>query len=317
MRIVSPGCYSPFQTSWWLEAVVPGQWGEVTLESKGTLVARWPYYRLKKWGYTFLVMPRLTPVLGPWLHPLGGKYTSRISQERKLMNELLEKLPPFDMLWQNLHYSITDWLPFYWQGFRQTTKYTYVIEDLSDLEAVWNGMKKSTREVIRKAEKSGLQVIESDDLEAFLHLNELTFARQNLPLPYSKELVRRIDAACKLRSARKIFLTIDSRGRIHAGRYVVYNKQAACALMDGSDPELRQSGGLPLAVWESIKFASTTSKVYDFDGSMKKNLELAIRGFGGVQKPFHQILKCNSNLLQVAFDFINLIDAWDFIKKRV
>lgn len=304
--------YSLFQSPWWLEAVAPGEWGEVTVEAGGIIAARWPYVIKKKFGFTFLVMPLLTQNLGPWLRPVEGKYVNQVSGQRRLMEELLEKLPRYDFFWQQFHPSLTDWLPLHWQGFRQTTRYTYIIKKLNRLEEIWQGMTDKTRNVIRKAEKNGIEVVESNDLETFLRLNEMTFARQNMGLPYSYDLVRRIDAACRERSARRILLAYDRDGRAHCGLYLVYDAQAAYCLMTGIDPELKGHGGLSLAVWESIKFAAGVTQVYDFEGSMVKPIEQFFRGFGGGQTPYHSILKCNSKLMQMAFD----VNNWLGITRR-
>jgi hypothetical protein len=298
--------YSLFQSPWWLEAVAPSDWGEVSMETSGATIARWPYVIKKKFGFTFLVMPRLTQCLGPWLRPIKGKYAHRLSAQRGLIEGLLEQLPHFDFFWQTFHPSVTDWLPLYWRGFRQTTKYTYIIDNLANLDEIWNGMTEQTRRAIRKAEKNYLKVEVSEDLETLLCLNSLTFARQNMPLPYSISLVHRIDAACHNRSARKIFLAYDRDGRAHSALYLVYDKEAAYYLMGGIDPVFKDRQGMALTVWESIKFAATVTKVYDFEGSMVQPIERFVRGFGAVQTPYHSVIKCNSKLMQMVFD----INAW-------
>lgn len=78
--------------------------------------------------------------------PYPGKYANRLSEEKQLMTELTEQLPRFDLFRQNFHYSITNWLPFYCKGFQQTTRYTYRLSDLSDLDAVWAGFRENSGE---------------------------------------------------------------------------------------------------------------------------------------------------------------------------
>jgi lipid II:glycine glycyltransferase (peptidoglycan interpeptide bridge formation enzyme) len=296
---------SIFQSSWWLEAVAPGHWGEAFIEEGGKVVARLPYVKKKKFGFTFLIMPPLTQTLGPWLRPRRGRCASQISEQRKLMVDLLEQLPPHDFFFQNFHYSVTDWLPFYWRGFHETTHYTYVLEDLSDLNQLWQGMRDTDRNKIRKAERRGIKVIESEDIGCFLELVKLTYKKQNLQLPFTQEVVGRIDEACKQRSARKIFLAYDQQGVLHCGIYLVYDGRSAYYLMGGSDPEHCHIGAYRLTLWESIKFAATQSQKYDFEGSMLEPLEFVFRGFGAIQKPYFQIVKINSPFLQLAHDMGN------------
>ena len=63
-----------------------------------------------------------------------GKYARRLETEKRLLGELIEMLPPFDVFRQCFSPTLTNWLPFYWAGFQATVRYTYRIEDLSDLD---------------------------------------------------------------------------------------------------------------------------------------------------------------------------------------
>ena len=65
-----------------------------------------------------------------------GKYARRLEAEKKLMGQLIEMLPPFDLFRMCFAPTMTNWLPFYWAGFQATVCYTYRIEDLSDLDRV-------------------------------------------------------------------------------------------------------------------------------------------------------------------------------------
>lgn len=291
-----------FCTPWWLDAVATGEWGEITIERDGQLFARLPYVEKSRWGFRLLHMPPLTQTLGPWLRPYPGKYANRLSEEKSLITELIERLPPFDLFAQSFHYSFTNWLPFYWKGFQQTTRYTYVIEALDDLEQVWGNIDSKTRNIVRKAGKLGIVVEESDDIETFIELNEMTFSRQGLPLPYSRDLVRRLDSACVEHDARKLYIAYGKDGKPHTGLYCVQDQHTVYHLMQGGDPDLRSSGANHLATWESIKFAVKMGKVYDFEGSMIEPVEHFCRSFGAKQKPYFQISKVNSVPLKMYQD---------------
>jgi hypothetical protein len=290
-----------FSQAWWLDTVAPGAWGEARVEKGGVLYARMPYVQRKKLGLKIINMPSLTQTLGPCLRPYQGKYTNQLAEEKELMTALIEQLPAFDIFQQNFHYSITNWLPFYWGGFQQSTRYTYVLEDLTDLDAVWNGFEKKIRTGIRKAER---QVVIRDDLslDQFIALNEMVFRRQGTSLPYSRSLVERIDETCKMRDCRRVFFAQDGNRRIHAAVYIVWDDRSAYYLMGGSDPGLRESGATSLCMWEAIRFASGVTKKFDFEGSMLENVEPFFRAFGAIQKPYFQIRKINSRLVGAAFD---------------
>ena len=291
---------SLFQQPWWLDAVAPNQWNEVTVERGGEIVARLPYVIKKRKGLTILSMPQLTQTLGPWLRPSKAKYAKQLSEQKDLMTELIQKLPRFDYFFQNFHYSITNWLPFYWQGFEQTTRYTYVLENLSDSQKMWDGMLPKIRTDIKKAQnRFGLGIRTDLGVDAFLDMNELTFTRQGMKLPYSRDFVRRLDHACETHNARRVFFAQDKDSRIHAAVYTVWDENSAYYLMGGSDPDMRNSGANSLCMWEAIKFASTVTKKFDFEGSMIEPVERFFRAFGAKQIPYFHITKTNSRLLRL------------------
>lgn len=286
---------SIFQQPWWLEAVAPNSWQEIEISQGSRLIARLPYVMEKKWGLTMIKMPGLTQTLGPWLAPSTAKYAKQLGQQKDWMTALIEQLPSFDFFCQNFHYSITNWLPFYWQGFTQTTRYTYVIESLYDLDLVWANSQENIRREIRKAQKQ--LVIRTDlDIAKFLDINLLTFQRQGLNPPYDRDFVKRLDAACVHQAARKIFFAEDGQGRIHAVLYLVWDKNSAYYLMGGSDPDLRNSGATSLLMWEAIQFASTVTKRFDFEGSMIEPIERFFRAFGARQVPYFQISRMSRRM---------------------
>ncbi len=293
-----PHVNSLFQQPWWLEAVAPGRWHEISIKKGDDLLLRFPFVLEKQNGFIFLTMPAITQTLGPWLKPQNGRHSSQLSLQKELMTELIGRLPAHDSFYQRFHLSITNWLPFYWKGFTQTTRYTYIIDDLSDIDRIWDGMRPNMRNKIRKAEKSGIKVVDTDDIETFLDLNELTFKRQSMPLPYSRDLVRRLDKACARNNARKIYITYGPDGRPQTGLLCVYDERAMYNLLQGGDPSLRSSGANALAMWESIKFASQVTAAYDFEGSMIEPIEEFFRGFGAVQAQYFEISRITSRQLQ-------------------
>jgi hypothetical protein len=308
---VAPG--GIFAQPWWLDAVAPGAWDAVVIETDGEIQARLPYIKKRRRGFTYLTMPPLTQHLGPWIHSYGGKNPQKLATEKHLMTALIDRLPLYDVFTQHFHYSISNWLPFYWRGFQQTTRYTYVLDRLDDLDAVWNGMRENIRRGVRKAKK--LVIIRDDlGLDAFQDLNEKTFRRQGLPVPYGRDLVARIDQACAERGCRRILVAEDAQKRLHAGIFLVWDSRAAYYLIGGADPELRNSGAMSLAMWEAIQGASTVTQTFDFEGSMLEPIEHFFRAFGADQKPYFRVTKTNSPLLKIKGD---LRSSLSMLKSRL
>jgi hypothetical protein len=282
-----------FTRSWWLDTVCPDGYQLLRVQRGGRTVAGMALPNPERRGGGRVIrMPRLTQTLGPvFAPPVGGKYETNLSREMEWLRELVALIPPVDGLTFNCNYRFTNWLPFQWAGYEQTTRYTYLFEDLRDLSAIYNGMSGKTRNIIRKSQKAGIVVEECEDVEAFLPLLRQTFTRQDMELPFTEDLVRRIDAACAARDARKMFAARDPEGTIHAILYHIYDNKCMYYLMQGSDPALRASGAALLAQWHAIQHAANVTAIYDFEGSMIESVEHVFRSFGAVQRPYFTIFK--------------------------
>lgn len=290
-----------FMRPWWLDATCgPHGWDAVIVTGDGALHAAMAFRIRRRFGCRILSQPRLTPFLGPWLRKSGGKNATELGRQKDLMQALFARLPQYDHYAQNWSSGLTNWLPVFWLGFRQSTRYTYTLPDLSHLDSIWIGMEQKIRGDVRKASDRFELVVDRDaPLEEFLQLNRSTFERQGRRVPYDHAYVRSIDAACAARSCRAILVARDPEGRPHSGAYLVWDDDCAYYLMGGSDPSLRSSGAMSLCLWEAIQLAATRSRRFDFEGSMLEPIERFFRGFGGMQTPYFHVSHTRSILLRV------------------
>ena len=300
-----------FSQPWWLDATAgPDAWDVALLEKGGLVLATMPYLRRRRAGFRISTQPWLTLSLGPWLRPSTAKTPRRIAQQKELLQGLIAQLPPFDHFQQKWHYDQTNWLPFRWSGFHQTTDYSYVIPDLGDLQAVWNGFQENIRKEIRKASgRSQLCVRDDQPVEDMLRLHRMTFNRQGRALPYPEHVIHRIDEACQARNRRRIFTAEDVQGRQHAAAYIVWDDNSAYYLLGGGDPALRNSGAASLCMWEAIRYAATVTKRFDFCGSMAEPIEHFVRAFGGRQCPYFSVSKTPSKVLASYLFLASLLPA--------
>ncbi len=275
---------SVFCRSWWLRAVAPDKFRVLALMRNDAIVGGLPHVL----SGGSIVMPPLTQTLGVLLPPAeqGAKYETNLSHELEIMRVIVKALPSRGNISMRCHYSLSNWLPFYWAGYRQTTRYTYVLEDLADTKRLFDEMSAQKRNKIRKAEKDGISVKESDDVNILAAMVHRTFSAQEMDVPYSGDILRRVCAAAFERNAGKMFVTYDGQGTTHSALLAIYDSSAMYNLVQGSDPGQSHPGACTLAQWKSIEYASLVTKRYDFEGSMIESIEHAFRSFGAVQKPY-------------------------------
>jgi len=282
---------SIFAHKWWLEAVAPSAYEILEVVKGGRIKAAWPILRSIERARQRVYMPPLTQKLGILFAPSDANPAELQSANQSFTNELLDRLGDVNEFIQTFHENFTDWLPFFWRGYSQSTRYTYVLEDISDPKRLWIEMRPHHRRYIRRAERLGIEIRDDLQLDQFVELNRKTFERQGLRPPASDDIIFRVDEACRVHAGRKIFAGVDALGRVHAAVYVAWAANTGYYLMGGSEPELRASGAQFLALWESIKFASTVVTRFDFEGSMLPKVEPVFRGFGAIQRPYFVISK--------------------------
>jgi hypothetical protein len=303
-----PASYCIFQEPWWLDAVAPGAWRDITVSSGGIVRARWPIYEERRGLFHVITLPPLTHRLGPWLD-LGeaAKSSRRYELEKELTFALIEQLPRYDMLQIHCHSGITNMLPFVWSGFEETARYTYVI-DLAQSEAeLWAALRENIRREIRKARKL-LTIESSADLEACLRLIGKSYARRGNPNPFDSLAMRRLDSACAQRGRREILFARDADGLLHATLYLVWDAKTTYYLAGGADPELRTSGAHSLLVWEAMLRSKARSIEFDMTGSMVESIERFFRAFGGQQRIYFSLNRM-SRRARVAWHGKKMLEA--------
>jgi Acetyltransferase (GNAT) domain len=289
-----------YMQPWWLDAVCQkGIWDVcLSVDNCGQIEGILVYYQVKLKGLIpALLMPELTPHAGIWLRIHDAdklKTHSYNTHSKRILDTLIAQLPEVPFYTQKFHYSLTDWQPFYWKGYRNETHYTYLLENITAIDTVYNNLKGSVRTDIRKAEKT-MVCKTSNNIHLFYSLCEKSFQKQGLQPSFSLETLKILDNELKNRQLRKIYIAYDADGNAHGAIYIVYGVKTAHYLVGGSDPDRRQSGAITLLLWNAIREAADAGlTTFDFEGSMVPSVEFAFRNFGAVQKPFYRISK-NSN----------------------
>jgi hypothetical protein len=280
---------SCFSRSWWLKAVG----GDVRLIGcfrRGQLVAGIPLYFEKRFGVDLCTMPKLTQTLGPILPTLPDTPVAASYEQMELLAMLAKELAQHRFVFQAFHPSLQNWLPFYWNGFTQTTRFTQVVDLQPGPNALLQSMNRTARRAIRGAERAGIRIRQCEP-EVLWHVEQKTFSRQNMSVPHSPEYLRGLYSAAREHGSGDCFAAFDDQGRVHSACFMIWDDKRAYGLAMGTDPEYRESGANLLLVWHTIQFAAERSRVLDFCGSVLPPIEMFWRKFGTVHVPYNWVLK--------------------------
>jgi len=278
-----------FVQPWYLDVVCQdGAWDAAIVQKNGQAVAALPFFLKQKWGWRYISTPPLCKHMGPYLLP---EYRS-LKWEMRLYTELIEQLPVgIAAFEQNFHYTVENWLPFYWAGFQQTTLYSYVLPLLDSEEVIFKRIEKNYRNKILSAEKR-LNVQDDLPVTELHRLMGLTFERQGLNSTVSLSLLQALVAALAEHHCGKLFFATDPQtNAVHSAALLAWDNHSAYYLTSGDDPNLRASGAGVLLKWAAIRYAKNVLGVplFDFEGSMMRAIEQGRRDFAAQQRPYFRV----------------------------
>ena len=277
-----PTNHTLFESPEWLDAVAPAGWKCATVEENGRIVAALPYVIKSRAGLRVISVPPLTPWLGPWIVRQSGKYQTYLAREHLLLRRLISQLPRADVAVIPAAPEHTNLLPFYWEGFDLRVCYTYRISLDRSLDAIWQSIKQRTRNAIRKT-AAALVVTPSEDVDAVMRLIDATYRRQGRAPPQLASTIGRILGSSPLKPHRELLLAQDQAEQTHAFALLAYDSRHTFYVTGGADSALRSSGAQTYLLWRAIERSHGRSAVFDFEGSMKEEIERPFRAFGAVQ----------------------------------
>ena len=300
---------SIFEEGWWLDAVAPGQWDCLEVrDSNGNLTGRWPLCYGKLLGFKTIKNPKYTQTLGPWIKSDASKYSKYLSTKKKVLEELIKQIPrkPYNFF-ITLDSSNEYVLPFRWRGFQISPTFSYRFSELSNLDEIYRQIDSKQKTVIKKAE-TALTVKDDCPIDVLIEMMRKTNVRQNRKKGLYKDVIFRIDDACQKHNARKLLVAVDDNNHVHAAAYLVYDDRTCYYLFGGADPNYRNSGAQSLLIWEAIRFASTVSRAFDFEGSNVEAIERFFRSFGSPFVVNYTVKRLNL--------FLTLADTFAFAFKK-
>ena len=285
-----------YSRDWWLDCVCGKNKWDVLLycsdRDSGAIEAAFPFYTPYKKG---IIMPAFTQTMGIWFNPDFEKenYSKELLRKQTICEQLILRLPEHTYFVQNFHHLFTDWLPFYWKGFSQTTRYSYILQDIHNITEIEKKRSADIRQNIHKAQtKYQMKIRTGLTADLFLEINTKTYERQKKQA-YCPDVLRRLIETAYSRNQGGIWGAFDESGQLHAAVFVVWQENCAYYIAGGSDSEGRKSGAHLLVLSEAIRAVSNISASFDFEGSMMPGVERVFRSFGAIQTPYFTLSKGN------------------------
>jgi hypothetical protein len=302
-----------FMQAWWFDAVcLPNgkHWDVLLYEENGKIVGAMPYHITKKNGFKIVEQPQCTQYNGIWIdYPQNQKLHKRYSFEKKVIDDLIAQLESLkvDFYSQNFHHSVTNWQPFYWKNFKQTTKYTYILKNITEQKKLFENIHPRYRQRIRKCETEF--IVDYNLLpEQFYEFHKKSLKESGQKIDYSNSIFSSIYSAAIKRNQGKIISIKNKNNELLSALFFVwdtnngYNLITARKIIDGSNDTSI------FMIWKAIEFLKDKTQNYDFEGSMIEGVAYVNQQFGAEQTPYFRIEKSYSKLFSALKFLKNGID---------
>jgi lipid II:glycine glycyltransferase (peptidoglycan interpeptide bridge formation enzyme) len=225
-------------------------------------------------------MPLLTHTLGPIVDAGAGCANTRLLNRFSIVSDLLEQLPKLAQFRQVLAPGHAEALAYQAYGCHVKTQFTF-ISDCSDLDAVWNGMRDKTRNLIRRAQERDVTTTNADPRE-FLHFYADNCRARRQVNRYATSRAADLLQTCVTRDQGKALLSRDLRtGKWNAGIFVVWDDHCMYFLMSTRTPANADSGAVSQLLWLAMNEAHRRKLKFDFDGVSSGGTFRFLSGFGG------------------------------------
>lgn len=291
-----------FMQHWWMEAVCKDkQWDAAVAYDGDNVLGVMPFLYGRRLGMTYLMQPQLTQYSGPYyLYPDELNEQQRLEFEKETARLLLSQIEGLHPAYISQRFSplVSNWLPFYWAGFQQTTRYTYRLPDISDPDRLFASFDKEKRQ--RKIRRCSQTTTTRFDMEpqefARFHqrYHQGKSGRDLLPA----SLITHLCQTAIARGNGVIASLHDTDGHLLMARFVAYDTRCAYSLLSAIDTQRHRSGHNETLFWALFQYLSTRTKMFDFEGSMDEGIEYFYRSFGASQTPYFEVSRCSNPLFK-------------------
>lgn len=286
--------------AWWLDTASKENWDVIFAKIHDEIVGFFVFSYQKKLGKTIVTNLPLTQYSGPFIfYPTNLNKSEIHSFENKVYTSIIDQLNSknIDFIEINCHHSFKNWQQFFWSGYKQTTKYTYILENISNKETLLKEMSYSQR--AKRIKKAGNDYYFSLELSAedFYDFYKSNLKDLDKTIFYNKEYFLKLYNAAKKRNQGQIISIYSKDNELLAALWTIWDSEFAYNMIMTSDKKKKCSEGTTLLIWETIDFLKDKTKNYDFEGSMIKGVALRNQSYGATSLAYHCISKSNSLIM--------------------
>ncbi len=292
-----------FLQYWWMEASCGDCWDVLFSYSEDGVISGFLCYLLRrKLGFKAVMPQLLTLYQGVWvLYPEGASPGRCDVIQNEVYRDLSAQLSALgaDMYEQSFHYTQFNVEPFIERGFRHSERYTYILDNLNDIDSITANMPDRKRRLLRSQAYRSLTLSLDMGPDEFYEKYRDELHHRGKSIMYSKDYFMSLYNAASDHDAGLILSMKDAAGNTHAALWVVWDSMSAYTEVLYINPLFRNSGASIGVVIEAMKYLKDKTQNFDFAGSMIEAVARRNEMLGGKKVPYVSLQKISSPLLKL------------------
>jgi hypothetical protein len=260
-------------------------------EDDGQMHGAFHLFHQKKIGFNFIKTPYYIPHIGLVYTNRAQNEANALSFNKKIIEQICDFLEglSYGVISIAIPPGITDMQPFIWKKFKVVPNYTYRMDLSLSADEIEKRFSPEHRNSIKKALKDGVEVSPCNDYKVVKKMILRTFE-----LKKEKMNEKNIDSILfGIANPQNSFsFTATANNEVIAATFCLYDNNYCYYLLGGYSSDSKHHGAGPLCVYNSVLKAKELGvPVFDFEGSMIKEVERYFRSFGGELVPYYTVNK--------------------------
>ena len=293
-----PVFFQPF----WLNATCGSvQWDVLLHRDNGNSIDGFlVYYHYRKLGKLFIRKPPLAPHSGFWFAKKEfTNYHKEYSYQKKVMGELLRKLPSHFSCELLLSYEVKNWIPLKSMGFSATPFYQFIFPFREIFDDHIIRFKDNIKRELKKSEKS--IITEKCDQVDLLH--EMCNVPLKGVLKLDKEVLSDLYTELVENKMGFILEARDKNGTPQGAFLIAHDEHTFYTIAGGMNEEGRRNGAYAALIFKALKLAHKEGKELNLCGSILSGPAEKFIAFGAQMKIHFLVSRSNKlfELIRVLF----------------
>ncbi len=259
-----------YARSYYLDITAPG-WDALVLNDYEAVM---PLPIRKKWIFSYLFEPPMTPILGVFGHQLSAA----------LVSAFLQSIPAFIKFWD---YSINHFNPLTIGHYPAYTRSNFILPLSDAYENIEQHYHENTRRNIRKAIKMGCVVKKDITIDDVISICRKEFPKFTKVAPGLFDQIKNIFLHTGHQSV--LYGIKNSEEELLASAAFLFCNKRVYYWLVGNNPESRQFNASSLLLDAFIRDHQHQPLLLDFEGSDQPGIADFYKKFGGQPEPFTTI----------------------------